>query len=122
MKSRRGVGEPREFVRPQLFGSDLRIDAHCADLCRVEQTAQAIAEHDVQGVRSLGQKAALLSGGNAQKAVIAREFAGNQTNILAHSPSRGLDLKATAAVHARLTEARAAGAAVLLISEDLDEV
>lgn len=85
-------------------------------------TAQAIAEHDVQGVRSLGQKAALLSGGNAQKAVIAREFAGNQTIILAHSPSRGLDLKATAAVHARLTEARAAGAAVLLISEDLDEV
>ena len=76
----------------------------------------------MQGVRSLRQKAALLSGGNAQKLVIAREFSKQPRLILAHSPSRGLDVRATAQVHARLLAARDAGAAVLLISEDLDEV
>jgi ABC-type uncharacterized transport system ATPase subunit len=42
--------------------------------------------------------------------------------VIAHSPSRGLDLRASAAVHEQLRRARDAGAAVLLISEDLDEV
>ena len=82
----------------------------------------AIAAFDVQGVRSLGQKAALLSGGNAQKLVLAREFGRAPRIVLAHSPSRGLDVRAGAEVHARLLAARDAGAAVLLISEDLDEV
>ena len=77
---------------------------------------------DVLGVRSVRQKAALLSGGNAQKLVIAREFSRNPRLVLAHSPSRGLDVRAGAQVHERLRAARDAGAAVLLISEDLDEV
>ena len=85
-------------------------------------TAAAVAEFDVQGVRSLQQKAALLSGGNAQKLVIAREFARTPQLVIVHSPSRGLDVRATLAVHERLRSARDAGAAVLLISEDLDEV
>ena len=84
--------------------------------------AEAVREFDVQGVRAIGQKAALLSGGNAQKLVIAREFSKSPRVVLAHSPSRGLDVRAGAAVHARLRAARDAGAAVLLISEDLDEV
>jgi general nucleoside transport system ATP-binding protein len=70
----------------------------------------------------LRQRAGLLSGGNAQKLVLAREFSRSPTIIVAHSPSRGLDVRATAAVHSRLLAARAAGAAVVLISEDLDEV
>ncbi|RMX04923.1 ABC transporter ATP-binding protein [Corticibacter populi] len=84
--------------------------------------AAAVAQFDVQGVRLLRQKAALLSGGNAQKLVIAREFGRRPQLVLVHSPSRGLDVKASQAVHARLRAARDAGAAVLLISEDLDEV
>ncbi|EPN70455.1 ABC transporter ATP-binding protein, partial [Pseudomonas syringae pv. actinidiae ICMP 19079] len=68
------------------------------------------------------QKAALLSGGNAQKLVIAREFSRDPQLVLVHSPSRGLDVRATQAVHDRLRAARDAGAAVLVISEDLDEV
>jgi simple sugar transport system ATP-binding protein len=83
---------------------------------------RAVAEFDVQGVRSPRQKAALLSGGNAQKLVIAREFSGQPRLVLAHSPSRGLDVRAAAAVHQRLREARDAGAGILLISEDLDEI
>ncbi|AVS63326.1 ABC transporter ATP-binding protein [Paracidovorax avenae] len=87
-----------------------------------QEAREAVAAFDVQGVRSLSQKAALLSGGNAQKLVIAREFSKQPRFILAHSPSRGLDVRAAAQVHERLRAARDAGAAVLLISEDLDEV
>lgn len=85
-------------------------------------TREAVGAFDVQGVRSTKQKAALLSGGNAQKLVIAREFSGEPRVVLAHSPSRGLDVRATAAVHKCLRNARDAGAGVLLISEDLDEI
>ena len=84
--------------------------------------AAAVKAYDVQGVRSLRQRSALLSGGNAQKLVISREFAGTPRVVLAHSPSRGLDVRATAAVHDSIRKARDDGAAVLLISEDLDEI
>lgn len=84
--------------------------------------ATAVKDFDVQGVRSLDQSAALLSGGNAQKLVIAREFSRDPQLVVVHSPSRGLDVRATQAVHGRLRAARDAGAAVLVISEDLDEV
>lgn len=82
----------------------------------------AVAAYDLQGVRSMQQKAALLSGGNAQKLVIAREFSREPAVVVAHSPSRGLDARACAAVHERLLAARDRGAGVLLISEDLDEI
>jgi simple sugar transport system ATP-binding protein len=84
--------------------------------------AKAVADYDVQGVRSMRQRAALLSGGNAQKLVIAREFSRSPSIVVAHSPSRGLDARACNAVHQRLLSARDRGAAVVLISEDLDEV
>jgi general nucleoside transport system ATP-binding protein len=85
-------------------------------------TTEAVGEFDVQGVRTLRQRAAQLSGGNAQKLIIAREFTRNPKVIIAHSPSRGLDVRACAAVQERLLKARADGAAILLISDDLDEV
>jgi ABC-type uncharacterized transport system ATPase subunit len=100
------------------YGSAWRLDRRAME----RDAAQAVAAFDVQGVRSLRQKAARLSGGNAQKLVIAREFSRAPKLVLAHSPSRGLDVRASAQVHARLRAAREAGAAVLLISEDLDEV
>jgi ABC-type uncharacterized transport system ATPase subunit len=87
-----------------------------------DDTQEAVRAFDVLGVRSVAQKAALLSGGNAQKLVLAREFGKSPSLVLAHSPSRGLDVRASAEVHARLRAARDGGAAVLLISEDLDEV
>lgn len=85
-------------------------------------TVAALAEYEVQGVRSLRQKAALLSGGNAQKLVLARELRSRPRVVIAHNPSRGLDLRACAAVQQRLLAARNGGAAVVLISEDLDEI
>ena len=83
---------------------------------------EAMIKFDVQGVNNINQRASLLSGGNAQKLVIAREFSGNPKIVLAHSPSRGLDVRAGAAVHDWLRAARNDGAAVILISEDLDEI
>ena len=87
-----------------------------------EATLAAVGEFNVQGVRNPRQPAALLSGGNAQKLIIAREFARNPKVIVAHSPSRGLDVRACAAVHERLLDARTSGVAIVLISDDLDEV
>lgn len=82
----------------------------------------AFRDYRVDGVRRLSQKASVLSGGNAQKLVLARELGRDPAIVIAQSPSRGLDARACAAVHAELLAARDRGASVILISEDLDEV
>ena len=64
----------------------------------------------------------LLSGGNMQKLILGRALDPEPAIILANQPTRGLDVGAIAYVHKRLLEARARGAAILLISEDLDEL
>jgi general nucleoside transport system ATP-binding protein len=106
------------FIHQGNFGSAMRIDR--ARMSRA--TEAAVSEFEVQGVRSLWQRAGLLSGGNAQKLILAREFSRAPAIIVAHSPTRGLDVRACAAVQRRLLAARDAGAAVILISEDLEEV
>ncbi|MDR7404156.1 MAG: ABC transporter ATP-binding protein [Armatimonadota bacterium] len=63
-----------------------------------------------------------LSGGNLQKLVLGRVLSRAPRLLIAHLPTQGLDVEATAFVRSKLLEARAAGAAVLLISEDLDEI
>ena len=64
-----------------------------------------------------------LSGGNIQRAVLARDLGANRPRIMvAANPCFGLDMGATAFVHNRLMELRNAGGAILLISEDLDEL
>jgi simple sugar transport system ATP-binding protein len=75
-------------------------------------------------VRAAGPSvpARLLSGGNLQKVVLAREFSGRPTVLVAAAPTRGLDVGAIETVHGYLRDAAAAGVGVLLISEDLDEV
>lgn len=64
----------------------------------------------------------LLSGGNMQKLILGRVLSRNPKLILASQPTRGLDLGAVTYVHQQLLNARARGAAVLLISEDLEEL
>jgi ABC-type uncharacterized transport system ATPase subunit len=66
--------------------------------------------------------AVTLSGGNQQKLVLARELARQPQVVVAENPTRGLDLRAAAAIHARLRAAASGGAAVLVYSSDLDEV
>jgi simple sugar transport system ATP-binding protein len=63
-----------------------------------------------------------LSGGNLQKLILARVFSRQPRLIIANLPTQGLDVGATEFVQNKLLEAKKAGAAILLISEDLDEV
>ncbi|RPJ25801.1 MAG: ABC transporter ATP-binding protein [Chloroflexi bacterium] len=63
-----------------------------------------------------------LSGGNIQKMVLAREISRNPRVIVAAQPTRGLDIGATEYVREQLLEQRQKGVAILLVSEDLDEI
>ena len=63
-----------------------------------------------------------LSGGNLQKLVLGREFGGEPRVLVAAQPTRGLDVGAIEVIHGYLREAASNGVAVLLISEDLDEI
>lgn len=63
-----------------------------------------------------------LSGGNIQKVVIAREFSGHPSVLVVAQPTRGVDIGASEYIHDQLLAQRRSGAAILLISEDLDEV
>jgi simple sugar transport system ATP-binding protein len=85
------------------------------------RTGEMIGEF---GVRAAGPDvaAATLSGGNQQKLIIARALERLPEVIIAENPTRGLDVLATREIHERLREAAARGVAVLLYSNDLDEV
>ncbi len=84
-------------------------------------TDQMIAKFQVK-TPSQKTLAKNLSGGNIQKLVLAREISRNPRVIVAAQPSRGLDIGATEYVREQLLEQRKKGAAILLISEDLDEI
>lgn len=86
------------------------------------QRARAwIAEY---GIKTQGENApiASLSGGNVQRAVLARELAGEINVLIAANPVFGLDFAAVDEIHKRLRQVRQQGSGVLLISEDLDEL
>lgn len=76
------------------------------------------------GVKTQGEGAPIrsLSGGNVQRAVLARELAGDINVLIAANPVFGLDFAAVAEIHSRILGVRNRGGAVLLISEDLDEL
>ena len=106
--------ELRSF-RNNSFGPFLRLRRMRA------RAVEAIRAYDI---RASGPdvEADHLSGGNLQKLVIAREFSGKLKVLVAASPTRGLDVGAVETVHKHLLEAAENGTAILLISEDLDEV
>ncbi|HIC90340.1 MAG TPA: ABC transporter ATP-binding protein, partial [Anaerolineae bacterium] len=84
-------------------------------------TQQLIEQYDV---KTPTQETPIkkLSGGNIQKLILARELSRNPKLLIAAQPTRGLDVGATEYIHHRLLEERANGTAILLISEDLDEI
>ena len=106
-----GLGEDGPWVRKG------RVDWGEAE----RTTAELL--HDLEVV-STGPRtrAGALSGGNQQKLVVARELLRSPAVVVAENPTRGLDIRATRDVHARLRSAAAAGASVLFHSADLDEV
>ncbi len=85
-----------------------------------EQTVSLMQAFDVRAP-SPDVRARTLSGGNQQKLVVGRELWDEPELVVAENPTRGLDVRATEAVHARLRAARDAGAAVVVYSSDVDE-
>lgn len=86
--------------------------AHAEDLAR---------QYDVR-MANIHQSAHSLSGGNLQKLILAREITAEPRFLVVMHPTRGLDVGAIEFVHAQLLEARRQGAAILLISSELEEV
>ena len=86
-----------------------------------EHARRLIAAFDVraEGPDALGSS---LSGGNQQKLVLARELYGDVKLLVANQPTRGVDVGAIEHLHREIVKARDAGAAVLLVSAELDEV
>ena len=91
--------------------------------------ARAVAAGADQGVRdfdirtpSIDTMASSLSGGNQQKVVVAREFYRPLKLVVASQPTRGLDVGSIEYIHRRIVEQRDAGAAILIVSTELDEV
>ncbi len=81
-----------------------------------------IAEYDIRSGQGPVTKARAMSGGNQQKAIIAREIDKGPELLVAVQPTRGLDVGAIEGVHKSLIAQRDAGKAVLLVSLELDEV
>jgi simple sugar transport system ATP-binding protein len=85
------------------------------------EAERRIARYRVR-TRSPDTPLAALSGGNVQRAVLARELDGGAEVMIAANPCFGLDFSAIAQIHAEIVDARNRGAAVLLVSSDLDEI
>jgi simple sugar transport system ATP-binding protein len=85
-----------------------------------QHAEKLIAEYQIKAAP--GDKIRTLSGGNMQKVILARVFEQNPQVIIVAQPTRGLDVGATEYVRGKLLEQRDRGAAILLISEDLDEI
>lgn len=90
-----------------------------AEFDRLTQTL--IRDFDIRG-SDVRAPARTLSGGNQQKLILARELDDSPTLLVVENPTRGLDIRATQAVHDRLRAVAASGAAVALYSSDLDEL
>ena len=106
----------RDHASPQYTqGIFLRISKMWA------RARQLVSEFSVKTPR-LDTPVKNLSGGNIQKLIMARELSREPKMLIASQPTRGVDIGATEFIHQRLLEQRAAGKAILLISEDLDEI
>ena len=89
---------------------------------RVREFARKIVSSFNVSAPSIELKARNLSGGNQQKVIVGRELAGEPHLLIAHQPTRGLDVASTEYIQSLLVQARNAGRGVLLVSADFDEI
>ena len=92
------------------------------DYSKARQYAEQIVKEFGVKTPNITYPTRTLSGGNLQKLILARELARDPNLLIAHQPTRGLDVGATEEIRSKLLDERARGRAVLLLSEDLDEV
>lgn len=88
----------------------------------MRSAARALIERYRVKTRSADSPIASLSGGNVQRSVLARELSGDVDLLIVANPCFGLDFGAVAEIRAQIVAARNRGVAVLLVSEDLDEI
>jgi simple sugar transport system ATP-binding protein len=112
----------RENLVLKDFSSDKFTFGPFLKLADTEKNAlELIQRFDIR-CPSPATAAGSLSGGNIQKVILARELARKPTTLIAVYPTRGLDMGASEFIHTRLLELRKTGTAILLISEELEEI
>ncbi|NNC92062.1 MAG: ATP-binding cassette domain-containing protein, partial [Acidimicrobiia bacterium] len=92
------------------------------DFSAIREHCQGLVDDFAVKTPTLETPVRSLSGGNIQKLILARELEGTPTVLLASQPTRGVDIGAAEYIHERLVAQREEGTAILVISEDLDEV
>ncbi len=88
----------------------------------IRERARDLVERFAVKTPSIDTSTRSLSGGNIQKLILARELSSEPAVLVVAQPTRGVDIGAAEYIHERLVAARSTGAAILVISEDLDEV
>lgn len=88
----------------------------------MEDTADELIDEFLIKCNSFKQEVGMLSGGNIQKVIVAREFSVDPKIIIANQPTRGIDVGAAEFIRKKIIEFRDQGCAVLLISADLNEI
>ncbi len=105
-----------DYYHPPFSQGIILDEAHIAD-----HAQQLISEFDIR-TPSLFIPAGNLSGGNQQKVIVARELTRKPRLLIASQPTRGLDIGSIEFIHNEIVAARDAGAGVLLVSAELDEI
>jgi len=117
---------PELPVLHNLMLKSYREDSHWGRLdydAAAERAERLVDEFDVRGVRDVRTTpAGDLSGGNLQKLVLARELSRDPDVLVAHQPTRGVDVGAVEFLREAILDQRAEGTGVVLVSENLDEV
>ena len=101
----------KRFIRGGLF-----------DFTAIKKHCQRLVDNFDVKTPSLSTPISSLSGGNIQKVIMARELDSEPKVVLACQPTRGVDIGAAEYIHSQLIAQRSAGCAVMMISEDLDEI
>jgi simple sugar transport system ATP-binding protein len=83
---------------------------------------KAISDFDIRSATGIDSPVRTMSGGNMQKVVLARELSRKPKVLVAHNPTRGLDIGATEYIHKQLIAQKKSGVGVLLLSLDLEEI
>ncbi|MFD2177524.1 ABC transporter ATP-binding protein [Veronia pacifica] len=104
------------FHHDEIYGEKL------FDLTAIDKATQDMMEHYDVRPRDPSLKSANFSGGNQQKLIVAREMLRQPELLLVGQPTRGVDIGAIEFIHSNLVAARDKGAAVLLVSTELDEI
>ena len=123
----RNACAPKMTVAENLSFRNFDVDAEgkpvsWINAAAIKTYAAQLASQFKVKTTSLAAPIAALSGGNVQRAVLARELSGDVDLLIVSNPCFGLDFSAVAEIRARIMKARNQGTAVLLLSEDLDEL